>query len=67
MEKVLRIGTRDSQLAVWQATKVQELLLENGIASELVRIKSEGDPFAAVLKKGISLDKALGLLQALHA
>lgn len=33
----------------------------------LARIKSEGDPFAAVLKKGISLDKALGLLQALHA
>lgn len=41
--KTLRIGTRDSQLAVWQATLVQGLLKDNGIASELVYIKSEGD------------------------
>jgi hydroxymethylbilane synthase len=39
----LRIGTRDSQLAVWQATLVQHLLKEKGVASELVYIKSEGD------------------------
>jgi len=39
----LRIGTRDSQLAVWQATLVQNLLKEAGIPSELVYIKSEGD------------------------
>jgi len=43
MQKVLRIGTRDSQLAVWQATLVQELLKKEGVASELVYIKSEGD------------------------
>ncbi len=43
MTKVVRIGTRDSQLAVWQATWVQELLKEKGVASELVYIKSEGD------------------------
>ena len=43
MQKVLRIGTRDSQLAVWQATLVQGLLKDAGIASELVYIKSEGD------------------------
>jgi hydroxymethylbilane synthase len=43
MKKALRIGTRDSQLAVWQATLVQEKLHEQGIASELVYIKSEGD------------------------
>jgi hydroxymethylbilane synthase len=43
MQKVLRIGTRDSQLAVWQATLVQRLLRENGVLSELVYIKSEGD------------------------
>jgi hydroxymethylbilane synthase len=42
-QKILRIGTRDSQLAVWQATLVQNLLKENVIASELVYIKSEGD------------------------
>ncbi|HZI00160.1 MAG TPA: hydroxymethylbilane synthase, partial [Flavisolibacter sp.] len=39
----LRIGTRDSQLAVWQATLVQDLLKKAGIESELVFIKSEGD------------------------
>ena len=43
MQRVLRIGTRDSQLAVWQATLVQNLLKEAGVASELVYMKSEGD------------------------
>lgn len=43
MQKVLRIGTRDSQLAVWQATLVQDLLKKEGVASELIYIKSEGD------------------------
>ncbi len=43
MNSVLRIGTRDSQLAVWQASLVQSLLKEGNIASELVYIKSEGD------------------------
>lgn len=39
----LRIGTRDSQLAVWQATRVQNLLQQAGVPAELVYIKSEGD------------------------
>jgi hydroxymethylbilane synthase len=43
MQKVLRIGTRDSQLAVWQATLVQDLLKKAGVVSELVYMKSEGD------------------------
>ena len=43
MGKVIRIGTRESQLAVWQATKVQQLLLQTNFPSELVFIKSEGD------------------------
>lgn len=43
MNKLLRIGTRDSQLAVWQATLVQEQLKQHGIASELVLVKSDGD------------------------
>ncbi len=43
MGNVIRIGTRESQLAVWQATKVQQLLAENNFHSELVYIKSEGD------------------------
>ncbi|MBC6491581.1 hydroxymethylbilane synthase [Flavihumibacter stibioxidans] len=41
--KIIRIGTRDSQLAIWQATQVQEQLAANGFAAELVPLKSEGD------------------------
>ena len=43
MNKLIRIGTRESQLAVWQATHVQQLLSKNGSNSELIFIKSEGD------------------------
>jgi hydroxymethylbilane synthase len=43
MGKVIRIGTRESQLAVWQATQVQQLLLQYNFQSELIYIKSEGD------------------------
>lgn len=43
MQKVFRIGTRDSQLAVWQATLVKDLLAQHGYMAELVFIKSEGD------------------------
>jgi len=40
---LIRIGTRESQLAVWQATTIQTLLADLGLASELIYIKSEGD------------------------
>ena len=43
MKPPLKIGTRESELAVWQATLVKTRLLEKGIASELVYIKSDGD------------------------
>lgn len=43
MEKVIRIGTRDSQLALWQAQQVLQLLRAQGVACELVPVKSEGD------------------------
>jgi hydroxymethylbilane synthase len=43
MKQRLKIGTRESQLAVWQATLVQGLLKKVGFDSELVYIKSEGD------------------------
>jgi hydroxymethylbilane synthase len=43
MKRVLRIGTRDSQLAVWQATLVKNELTKYNVESELVYIKSEGD------------------------
>ena len=58
MNKVLRIGTRESELAVWQATLVQKSFAQHGIASELVYIKSEGDidlvtPLYAIGVQGI--------------
>ena len=43
MNRALRIGTRDSALALWQAKTMQESLLELGISAELVPIKSQGD------------------------
>ena len=43
MRKPIRIGTRESQLAVWQATTVKQLLESEGFPAELVYIKSEGD------------------------
>jgi len=67
MSKVLRIGTRDSELAVWQAKQVQQKLQEQNISSELIFIKSEGDkdlitPLYALGVQGIftkTLDTAL--------
>jgi hydroxymethylbilane synthase len=41
--KTLRIGTRSSNLALWQAKTVQQLLQENQVHGELVLIKSAGD------------------------
>ena len=43
MNKEVRIGTRDSELAVWQALKVKKMLSEIGINSSLSFIKSDGD------------------------
>jgi hydroxymethylbilane synthase len=67
MQKLIRIGTRESQLAVWQATRVQQLMTDHGFASELVFIQSEGDvdlytPLYEIGVQGIftrSLDTAL--------
>ncbi len=43
MSKVIRIGTRDSELALWQATTVQQKLDELGHNTQLVPVKSTGD------------------------
>lgn len=67
MQKIFRIGTRESQLAVWQANEVKRLLAKEGFDSELVFIKSEGDidlqtPLYEMGVEGIftkSLDAAL--------
>ena len=43
MNKLIRIGTRASALALWQAHTLQDLLNAKGYATELVPIKSDGD------------------------
>lgn len=43
MSKVIRIGTRDSELALWQAKTVQNALEKTGHKTELVPVKSTGD------------------------
>ena len=43
MDKVIKIGTRDSQLALWQATTVQQKLEQLGYKTELISVKSTGD------------------------
>ena len=63
----IRIGTRDSELALWQAHLVKDKLQQQGIESTLVPVKSEGDidtvtPLYAMGVQGVftrSLDVAL--------
>lgn len=40
---VLKIGTRSSKLAIWQASAVKEILVEHGVESEIVEFTSLGD------------------------
>lgn len=43
MSKTIRIGTRDSELALWQAHNVENRLNALGYATEIVAVKSTGD------------------------
>ncbi len=66
-QQIIRIGTRESQLAMWQAELVKGMLEQNGYNAELAFIKSEGDidlqtPLYAMGVQGVftrSLDIAL--------
>jgi hydroxymethylbilane synthase len=40
---VIRIGTRDSELALWQARTVEKKLNELGYKTEIIAVKSTGD------------------------
>lgn len=50
VEKIIRIGTRDSELALWQAHTVQKKIHDLGYKTEIIAVKSQGD---------IMLDKPL--------
>lgn len=67
MNNPIRIGTRDSQLATWQAQTVSDKLEEAGHSTEIIFVKSEGDldlttPLPEMGGKGVftkALDDAL--------
>lgn len=42
-EKTIRIGTRDSELALWQAHTVEKQLNDLGYKTSIVAVKSQGD------------------------
>jgi len=41
--KTIRIGTRDSELALWQAHTVQKKLNDLGYKTEIIAVKAQGD------------------------
>ena len=43
MNKTIRIGTRDSELALWQAKTVEKKLNDLGYKTEIIAVKSQGD------------------------
>jgi hydroxymethylbilane synthase len=67
MSKAIRIGTRGSQLALWQANETANRLAELGYEPEIVVIKTMGDkradvPLASIGGKGLfikELEEAL--------
>jgi hydroxymethylbilane synthase len=69
---MLRIATRDSDLALWQARHVQDLLLQNGVESKLKPLKTQGDkdqvtPLATLEGKGFFTKELEDALLAGHA
>src|SRR5436190_23346171 len=55
MRSPLIIGTRGSELALWQANYVKNLLEKNGVSCELKIIQTQGDTV-----QDLSLDKLEG-------
>ncbi len=43
MNKIIRIGTRDSELALWQAKTVEKKLNDLAYKTEIIAVKSQGD------------------------
>ena len=56
----IKIGTRTSTLAMWQANKVSKLLNDNGFDTEIIGISSKGD-------QSLSGDLASSVGQFIHA
>jgi hydroxymethylbilane synthase len=43
VNKTIKIGTRDSELALWQAKRVEKMLNDIGYKTEIVAVKAQGD------------------------
>jgi hydroxymethylbilane synthase len=43
LKKTIRIGTRDSELALWQAHTVEKMLNDLGYKTQIIAVKSQGD------------------------
>ena len=56
----IKIGTRTSTLAMWQANKVRQILHDNGCKTEIIGISSQGD-------KSLGGDLASTVGQFIHA
>jgi hydroxymethylbilane synthase len=42
-EKTIKIGTRDSELALWQAKTVEKMLNDLGYKTKIIAVKAQGD------------------------
>lgn len=68
MDKIVKVGTRGSKLALWQAYHVADLLKQKGLKSEIVVIETKGDKvldvsIAKIGSKGVfteELEEQLG-------
>src|SRR5690606_40697200 len=48
MNKIIRIGTRASKLALWQAEHVASLIQPSGYTTEIIPIETKGDKIQSV-------------------
>jgi len=68
-DKLVRIGTRGSQLALWQAHHIADLLQAGGMSTEIIIIETTGDKiqnqsFVAIGSKGLFTQELEDKLQS---
>jgi hydroxymethylbilane synthase len=61
MSTIIRIGTRGSALALWQAHHVADLLQQGGLATEIITIETKGDK---ILDRSLSKIGSKGVFTA---
>jgi hydroxymethylbilane synthase len=61
MSQIIKLGTRGSKLALWQANKVAQTLKKNGVECEIIIIDTKGDQ---ILDRSLSKIGSKGLFTA---